>query len=370
MLRRLSLPLAVFAVMALVPAHANAQYYYRPDLPFIGVVGVGDPGGATNYAAVLELSQPPYWTIQSGGKCFSPTDPTRAFEIFAQVPESVSHSTKGAKGKQKQEITVTFYTADAVYSSIVSDNCSIKWQVKDVDGDFDYDGGTDTMSGAFKCKPAVVAEFAGLGLDEAGQAAFLAAFDNKLACKVSGVPANQPPPVCFRGDTPVATESGLRAIRDLKVGDLVWSRDEATGKDVLSPIERIFENPGFALREVVAGIETLHTTDAHPFRVEGKGWVKAKDLALGDRLVARDGAPISVASNRIVDGTRFYAGYDRPAASPGSARLSDLRWTATSYAPQSRMPQDTPEAPTVFNIEVGTHHNYYVGASRILVHNK
>lgn len=146
--------------------------------------------------------------------------------------------------------------------------------------------------------------------------------------------------------------------------------DEAIGKDVLSRVEKTFENPGSALREIVAGTETLHTTDAHPFRVEGRGWVKAKDLAAGDRLVAGAAASVVVASNRIVDGTRFYAGYERPAGQQKTAKASDLRWIPASFAPQSRIPQDTPESPTVYNIEVGTHHNYYVGASRILVHNK
>lgn len=39
--------------------------------------------------------------------------------------------------------------------------------------------------------------------------------------------------MCFAAGTLVHTENGLRPIEEVKKGDLVWSRDEATGEIAL-----------------------------------------------------------------------------------------------------------------------------------------
>jgi hypothetical protein len=78
-----------------------------------------------------------------------------------------------------------------------------------------------------------------------------------------------------------------------------------------------------------AAAEVIEATDVHPWFVVGRGWRSTAALAVGDTVVAADGAHFVVEA--VVDtGTR--------------AR--------------------------VFNIEVDDAHTYFVGASSIWVHNK
>lgn len=77
--------------------------------------------------------------------------------------------------------------------------------------------------------------------------------------------------------------------------------------------------------------ETITCTTDHPFYVQGKGWVAAKDLKLNDRLELQNG------EDAFVDAIR-------------------------------REKLDQPIQ--VFNFEVERFHTYYVGAGCVLVHNR
>jgi hypothetical protein len=67
--------------------------------------------------------------------------------------------------------------------------------------------------------------------------------------------------------------------------------------------------------------ETIRTTDVHPFYVDGRGWVNAGELQAGDRVQETDGSWQKV--------------------------LSTVR-------------EGYPGGFTVYNIEVGEHHTYFV----------
>ncbi|WP_249262340.1 Hint domain-containing protein, partial [Leptospira alexanderi] len=72
----------------------------------------------------------------------------------------------------------------------------------------------------------------------------------------------------------------------------------------------------------------VETTDEHPFYIEGKGWVPAKDLRSGDRSVLSNEKTLEIESIRISERTT-----------------------------------------TVYNFEVEGAHSYYVSEVGILVHN-
>jgi hypothetical protein len=76
--------------------------------------------------------------------------------------------------------------------------------------------------------------------------------------------------------------------------------------------------------------ETIITTPNHPFRVIGRGWVEAGDLAVGDELQLLSG---------------------------GSVTLEQA--VATQLA----------SPLTVYNFEVEGWHSYHVGSNAVLVHN-
>lgn len=169
---------------------------------------------------------------------------------------------------------------------------------------------------------------------------------------------------CFRGDTKVATEAGMRSIRDIRVGDRVWSWDDAGKTKLLSRVTQTFAYPARELRTLIAGGETFHVTDRHPFWVEGRGWVEASKLAAADELRTGEGGLVAVKSNERADFIAFYKGYD-----PSMDRQASLRHPL--FQLQRVSLGTTPaESGIVYNIEVDGVHNYYVGERGILVHNK
>jgi hypothetical protein len=143
-----------------------------------------------------------------------------------------------------------------------------------------------------------------------------------------GVPGKN----CFVAGTPVLTENGLRAIEDVDVGDLVWSRDDVTGEESLAPVLRTFVTPDRELMRVELlhdnTVEAIEATPEHPWHVEGRGWVSTKDLVPGDIVITAHG---------------------------GWARVGSTTWE------QKRA--------TVYNFEVEGTHSYFVGEVSAWVHN-
>ena len=101
---------------------------------------------------------------------------------------------------------------------------------------------------------------------------------------------------CFTAGTPVECEFGSVAIEDITPGTRVWSRGEfdAEGAVELKVVEEVFERYASVMRVKLAGGVEFGTTHEHPFWVVGKGWVVARELAAGDKLVGRDGGEVAV----------------------------------------------------------------------------
>ena len=130
---------------------------------------------------------------------------------------------------------------------------------------------------------------------------------------------------CFPAGTPVATLTGLRPIEELKVGDRVLSQDVDSGELAYKPIVdttlRIMR-PTLAVK--VAG-EEIAVTRGHRFWVTGYGWRMAKHLNVGDRIR-------SETESRMIESI------------------------------------EEDEDRNVFNLVVEQNSNYFVGESRLLVH--
>ena len=176
---------------------------------------------------------------------------------------------------------------------------------------------------------------------------------------------------CFRGDTLIDTETGLRPIRTIRVGERVWSWDESSGKKVLRKVSRTYRKPASGLRTLSVGQETLFTTDAHPFWVEGKGWIKASRLRVGDTLRSDDGARLAVLSNDRVDSQRFYTGYDITKDHGVLASVEQqgfLRLAA--FQPSEPFRESHRIDGVVYNLEVEDTHTFFVGKQKVFVHNK
>ena len=134
---------------------------------------------------------------------------------------------------------------------------------------------------------------------------------------------------CFPPGTPVATPNGTVAIEDLKVNDKIWSFNHHTQKTQLEVVTDLFTNWGMYLMEIQVGEETISATPNHPFWEETtQMYHRADELKPGHLLRLASGELVTI-----------------------SAIDKILTQTVT------------------YNFTAGEMHNYYVGDTRVLVHN-
>jgi RHS repeat-associated protein len=140
---------------------------------------------------------------------------------------------------------------------------------------------------------------------------------------------------CFEAGTLVATAQGARPIEDIRVGDLVLSRSDATGETAFKRVTALVPGDHREIWDVTIGFkdgrrarrETIHTTEEHPFRSVAGSWTPAARLAVGSKIVTASGAATVISvirTHRVV--------------------------------------------PT-YNFEIAEFHTYFVGSDQIWVHN-
>ena len=130
---------------------------------------------------------------------------------------------------------------------------------------------------------------------------------------------------CFVASTPVWTRMGPVPIEEIRAGDLVLSQSPATGRLEYRPVLETTTSRPMAVRKLVLEDETITTTLGHRFWVSGEGWRMAKFLKPGECLFGMHGS---------------------------------LELRAKEVA----------EKAAVYNLVVSDYHTYFVGASRLLVH--
>lgn len=92
---------------------------------------------------------------------------------------------------------------------------------------------------------------------------------------------------CFSGDTQVRTESGYKPIKDVSIGESVYTFSEETDEESLQKVRDVLEftdHPEDMLELEFLNedgkVETVRCTANHEFYVDGQ-WVAAKDLEIG-----------------------------------------------------------------------------------------
>jgi hypothetical protein len=135
---------------------------------------------------------------------------------------------------------------------------------------------------------------------------------------------------CFAAGTLVATPDGSRPIEQIRVGDVVLSRDGPSGATAAARVTATFVTPDAPLVElrIREQPEPIRATPGHLFFTEDRGWVGARELAPGEELPSASGATLHV---------------------EGVARLE--------------------ARGTVYNFEVERTHTYFVGSGAAWVHN-
>jgi hypothetical protein len=101
----------------------------------------------------------------------------------------------------------------------------------------------------------------------------------------------------FTAGTPVQTENGLVPIEEIRVGDKVLAQDPETGETGYFEVVDLTHHPTDDILRITIdddghdalAPEVMEITPGHPVYVEGKGWVDAEKLVVGDRLRRTDG---------------------------------------------------------------------------------
>lgn len=93
---------------------------------------------------------------------------------------------------------------------------------------------------------------------------------------------------CFAEGTIVPTDSGNKNIEDIKLGDMVLSKDDVTGEIAYKSVEYVFEKNVEQIYIISVDDQEINTTNNHPFWIVGQGWVTADHLNMGDELQSAD----------------------------------------------------------------------------------
>jgi len=140
----------------------------------------------------------------------------------------------------------------------------------------------------------------------------------------------RPSSSCFPQGTKVWTLTGPVGIEAIRPGDQVLSQHPVTGELTYKPVLQTTTRDPSPMIKLSLGSETIAATRGHPFWVAGEGWRMAKELAAGSPLHGLSGAvPLAAVEE----------------TPPAKA------WYEFSY-----------------NLIVDDFHTYFVGDSRVLVH--
>lgn len=140
------------------------------------------------------------------------------------------------------------------------------------------------------------------------------------------------PVACFSGETIVSMYDGTqKRISDIQIGDKVATYDFIHYKENIGGVYDIFvKDVKNGLDVILENGETIETTPEHPFWSASSGcWKPAKLLDNNDYIYCQNGAP---------------------------AKISHIK--------------ENNSIKQVYNFSVSGDHNYYVGESKLLVHNE
>lgn len=101
-----------------------------------------------------------------------------------------------------------------------------------------------------------------------------------------------PPPKssgCFPKNTAVLTPVGLKAISNLKEGDVVLSYDVSKEKLLASRILKAIKYPANNIWEMTFDDVCIRTTASHSFLLHDGTWKKTSEIKLGDKVKFIDG---------------------------------------------------------------------------------
>ncbi|MFV0478357.1 MAG: polymorphic toxin-type HINT domain-containing protein, partial [Parahaliea sp.] len=110
----------------------------------------------------------------------------------------------------------------------------------------------------------------------------------------------------FPAGTLVWTPSGPVAIETLQVGDLVESRHELSFEQSAQAITGKTSRTAPGYQRIETELGSIVTTPEHPFWVQGKGWVEAKELAWEDPVATLEGDVLAFGNTYVEEPLEVY----------------------------------------------------------------
>ena len=135
---------------------------------------------------------------------------------------------------------------------------------------------------------------------------------------------------CFVKGTKVKTENGFKNIEDIKIGDKVYSYNLNNNSLELKKVLNTIKSNTIDTYKVTIGGKTVEMSPKHQLYIIDKGWVRAYDLNVNDKLLDVNGKQVSISKIE-------YIKYDSPI--------------------------DT------YNLTIEGNNNYFVTDIQVLVHN-
>lgn len=110
---------------------------------------------------------------------------------------------------------------------------------------------------------------------------------------------------CFAKGVEIWTQSGRKAIEEVRIGDLVFGKDIRSGEIRLAPVIRTTTRTKAPTLRISTSTGELQCSKGHEFFVIGHGWRKAIELKPEDRLCGADEGSL-VKSIQEADHTTVY----------------------------------------------------------------
>lgn len=135
---------------------------------------------------------------------------------------------------------------------------------------------------------------------------------------------------CFIAGTYVLALDGFKRIEDIVAGDKIMAADPDTFEIAEKTVLETYVRQVDKLVHITINGEEIITTDNHPFYVQGRGFIDAGNLLIGDRLISVNGDDLLIED--------YYT-------------------------------ELTEEPVSVYNFQVEDFHTYFVGDCAVWVHN-
>lgn len=136
--------------------------------------------------------------------------------------------------------------------------------------------------------------------------------------------------LCFVAGTKVLTKDGYKNIEDIKVGDMVYSYNLDNNERELKKVTGTIISSSIDTYTITIENEKIEMTPRHQVYIIDKGWVRAYDLKLGDKVLSAD--------KKV-------------------ATISDIKYNMYDKKIKT------------YNLTIEGNSNYYVSNNKYLVHN-